>query len=635
MRILSLSPPRPPGRGRKPPGVLRKVLVALAITALLPLWGALGPPRASAAGARMDIDVGISAGIADIKNLAASPGAATGTVVLSWTEPDGKGLVLPTAYDIRVSTTGEIGNNTDFDAALPLSSFSAVSLPAPGIGGSLAALTVTALTPGPDYCFAIRERDSSSPEEIGAWVRNTQTGWNANNCAYPTAPIAAPTNLAATAGLEKSILSWQAPSPLPTGLAYYGVYRSTQASAGFVNLATTTATSFTDEIAAGSLPLPDTFYYYVVSVSTSGGQSAPTPAVSASPYTLPPMEPLGLNVSYTSTTVTIAWSPTTHFGDGTPFYHPASPRPYELEGYVITRSTELCNGQQVVLSTETTDVASFTDVTNGGFYYYQIKSTNTLSASTATVVVSSLGDVHLFLDDCVSEMMLTQTQSLQLSATHNNLGGDVQIERSFRPQDTGNGIVTSAEFIPILNGTTPLPDFTFSSPASVILHYDASNGRPVLQSVSTMGPDDLGLYWFNGQQYYKVYGQVDSVTQTVFVQSPNPGIYQIRTLARVSQGPVFDVSNVLNRVITPNGDGKNDDFIVIYDPGPNKDVPSGRIYDLKGHYIADMKVAGTGVPNTITWNGKATNGRVVSNGVYVYAITGGGKNFTGTVVVAR
>lgn len=635
MRDLNLSPPRPPGRGHKPPGLARRALVALAVSALLPIWGALGPPRVRAAGAKVDIDVGITAGMADITNLAVSPGAATGTLILSWTEPDGKGLVLPTAYDIRVSTAGEIINNGQFDAALPLSSFTSTSPPTPGPGGGLASLTVTGLAPSLDYCFAIREHDSNSPEEIGAWIRNAHTGWNVGNCAYPTAPIASPANPTATAGLETTILSWNAPSPLPANLAYYGIYRSTQAASGFVNLATTTATGFTDEIAAGALPLPNTFYYYVVSVSTSGGQSAPTPTVSTSPYTLPPMEPLGLNVSTTATSVTLSWSPTTRFGDGTPFYNPAAPKPYELEGYVVIRSTELCSGQQVVLSTQTIGAASFTDVTNGDFYFYQIKSSNTLSVSTNTLVLSSLGDVHLFLDDCVSQMMLTQAQNNELSAARNGLGGDIQIARSFRPQDTGNGIVASAEFVPMLNGSTPLPDFTFSSPVSVILHYDTSNGQPLLQSVSTLGPGDLGLYWFNGEQFYKVYGQVDTYTQTVLIQSPNPGIYQIRSLERTQSGPVFDVSNVLNRVITPNGDGKNDDFIVIYDPGPNNVVPSGRIYDLKGHYIANMKVAGTGVPNTITWDGKATNGRVVSGGVYVYAIAGGGQNFTGTVIVAR
>lgn len=635
MRDQNLSPPRPPGRGSREPGLIRKALVALAVSALSPIWGALGPPRARAAGAKVDIDIGITAGMADITNLAVSPGAATGTVVLSWTEPDGKGLVLPTAYDIRVSTAGEINNNSDFNAALSISSFSATPPPTPGAGGSPASLTVTGLTPSLDYCFAMREHDSNSPEAIGAWVRNTATGWNVDNCAYPTAPIASPTNPTAAAGLETAALAWHAPSPLPASLAYYEIYRSTQAAAGFVSLATTTATSFTDEIAAGSLSLPNTFYYYVVSVSTSGGQSAPTATVSTAPYTLPPMEPLGLSISTNATSVTFSWSPTTRFGDGTSFYNAASPKPYELQGYVVIRSTELCGGQQVVLSTQTIGASSFTDVTNGGFYFYQIKSTNTLSASTNTLVVSSLGDVHLFLDDCVSQMMLTQAQNDELLAAHNGLGGDIQIASSFRPQDTGNGIAASAEFIPMLNGSTPLPDFTFSSPVSIILHYDTSNGQPVLQSVSTLGPGDLGLYWFNGEQFYKVYGQVDTVTQTVLIQSPNPGIYQIRTLERTQSGPVFDVSNVLNRVITPNGDGKNDDFIVIYDPGPNNVVPSGRIYDLKGHYVANMKVAGTGVPNTITWDGKSTNGRVVSGGVYVYAIAGGGKNFTGTVIVAR
>ena len=109
------------------------------------------------------------------------------------------------------------------------------------------------------------------------------------------------------------------------------------------------------------------------------------------------------------------------------------------------------------------------------------------------------------------------------------------------------------------------------------------------------------------------------------------GIFQIRPLLR-SNGAVFDISNLSSRVITPNGDGLNDIVIFTYDPGPNNVVATGRIYDLKGMFVANM-TQGL-VPNTMTWDGQM-NGKYVTSGVYVYEIKGDGKTFTGTIVVAR
>ena len=109
------------------------------------------------------------------------------------------------------------------------------------------------------------------------------------------------------------------------------------------------------------------------------------------------------------------------------------------------------------------------------------------------------------------------------------------------------------------------------------------------------------------------------------------GVYQIRAMHR-SDSAVLDVSNVSNRVITPNGDNLNDQIIFTYDPGPSNAAVSGSIYDVTGALVSGMRPGL--VPNTLIWDGKV-GGRVVASGVYVYKITGEGKTFTGTVVVAR
>ena len=139
------------------------------------------------------------------------------------------------------------------------------------------------------------------------------------------------------------------------------------------------------------------------------------------------------------------------------------------------------------------------------------------------------------------------------------------------------------------------------------------------------------MFWYNGSEFKKMYGYVEAIAQTVTVESPNLGLYQIRSLFR-ADGAVFDLSNVSGRVVTPNGDGLNDLIIFTYDPGPRNISARGRIYDMTGAFVADM-VPGL-VPNTVVWDGKM-NGRSASSGVYVYKIEGDGKTYTGTVVVAR
>ena len=129
----------------------------------------------------------------------------------------------------------------------------------------------------------------------------------------------------------------------------------------------------------------------------------------------------------------------------------------------------------------------------------------------------------------------------------------------------------------------------------------------------------------------KVFGAVNSAAQTVTVRSAVPGKYQIRALAR-STGVSFDVKEMSNKVITPNGDGLND-YVVFTLDNPRDSAVTGKIYDLSGAFVADMK-PGTQLADTLAWDGKA-HGVVVPRGVYIYQIKAEGKTFNGTIVVIR
>ena len=797
--------------------------VAWAPLAAALIGGAI--PARAGSNASLYINVTIQ-GIGGITDLNAVPGASTGTISLSWTEPFHAAGVAPYSYDVRASSVTQIADDTAFSTAPLLSAVSPSVPPAPGAGGGAAGFVVTGLTGNVTYFFAIREKDSTTFH--GSWIRTLAPPRNVNNFAIatssrPVAPAggsvlsattdtitaawtvsasatdyllvastssanpptliasssstlsstatvsglgpntsyflfvtacgagcspyaliastftlanpavglsttsfssstlslawnpngdplgtaflvmqstdgvtyanvqtstvpaasvtgltgggtyyfeaiavngsgiqAAPSNvlvvvtpsgpvpstpagLAATAGLLSVSLTWNAlpPALQGQGLAYYRLLRSTNAAFGYVQIATTTGVALRDQPLAAGV----TEFYKIVARDIGGTDSSPSASVSAVPFTERPMEPLGVTASPSSTTVTIAWSPTTRFFDGTAFLSKGAPSADELKGYAVYRSTDLCSPNYVQLSTMPVSSTTLTDNNGGLNYFYRLFSFNSVGVSSNPVTISALGEFDYFMDDCASRLVLDSQTQTTLNASTNGIG-DIRILRTRRPQDVGNGVYQSAEWEPSLDGVTAIKNYALPKPARIVLSFNEVNGAPVPSTAPTggfaplaaspaAGPaasvNDLGVWWFNGLQYVKMYGKIDPVGQTVSVDSPNMGIYQIRSQAR-SAGAVFDVSNLASRVITPNGDGLNDTMIMTYDPGPNNVVPAGKIFDLRGAYVADM-TPGL-VPNTLTWNGYM-NGLPVRSGVYVYRITGDGKTFTGTIVVAR
>lgn len=502
-------------------------------------------------------------GITNVNNLTATSGSSAGTINLTWTEPLHAAGTPPFVYDVRVSSVAQIPNQVAFSTNSALSAVSPSLPPTPGAGGGSVGFTVTGLTPGVVYYFAIVEHDSGALSD--QWVWSIPLGRNPNNSA------------AAAFGSSASVI---------------------------------------------------------------------------------PMEPLGVVVAPSANSVSLSWSTTTRFSNGTSFA--AGPvTPVELQGYEIDRSLQLCSGF-VKIATMTASFTSLTDVTGGANYYYRIFSFNTNGYSAGVVTVSTLGERWYFVDDCASSLAVdnpTAEGAGGLNAATNGLGGDIRIVRTRLPQDAGGGTYQSVQWNAYLNGVTLLPNYALPQPGHYALHVTTQpSGVPIpdnqaigpfsvanqpftvtpqTPSAGTATPGvgvaDLGAYWNNNQSFVKMYGRVDTVADTVNLDSPNLGYYQVRAQSR-STGVVFDASSLSSRIFTPNGDGLNDVMIFTYDPGPNNVQAVGRVYNLHGEHIADL-VPGA-VPNTLIWDGKM-NGHVVSSGVYVYRISGGGKTFSGTVVVAR
>ena len=572
-----------------------------------------------------------------ITDLTALPGTAEGEVALIWTAPKNQNLVTIASYEVRFATFSALsmgGNTTAWYAAASSAAFSPAAAP-----GARESAIIGGLMPATTWYFAIKSIDASgqvSPVDTKA------AGASQASTLPRSLPPATPSGLVGTAGLRRARLDWTDLTPAGKGLdfAYYRLERSTDLVA-FVPLTTTIGVSYIDIPLMASV----TYYYRLVARDLRGNESAPTANVAVVPFTIGPLEPLGITVAANAVDVTLAWSPTTRFAEGTPFLSTGAPTTDELIGYAVDRATDMCAPQFVHLSSLPFTATTLVDPAGGKNYYYRIYSYNSVGISTNVLTISTLGERNFFVGGCNTVLTMDDASSKELNAATNGRGGDISVQRRLRPEDNGGTTFQTVEWKPMLNGVTELKTFSLPKPARIVVRYEAQGGSVVASSSTGSGfmalaagrpaanvsPKDLGMYWYNGGEFKKMYGKVDTVEQTVSVDSPNMGVYQIRAMHR-SDSAVLDVSNVSNRVITPNGDNLNDQIIFTYDPGPSNAAVSGSIYDVTGALVSGMRPGL--VPNTLIWDGKV-GGRVVASGVYVYKITGEGKTFTGTVVVAR
>ncbi|MBI4350064.1 MAG: hypothetical protein HY550_01375 [Elusimicrobia bacterium] len=105
-------------------------------------------------------------------------------------------------------------------------------------------------------------------------------------------------------------------------------------------------------------------------------------------------------------------------------------------------------------------------------------------------------------------------------------------------------------------------------------------------------------------------------------------------------------SLALNKLVTPNGDAKNDTFIFRCHNPRDSDV-EGRIYDLHGREVAVMRLKqrsngvgpsiavdnNSGIYYDLEWN--PNSGGHHPGGLYIYQVRLESKVFKGTIVVIR
>lgn len=468
---------------------------------------------------------------------------------------------------------------------------------------------------------------SSDPD---AWGRNLRFAWSNPVFADPAGVLVLASTQTISADVENGVA-------YPAGYVFAdgSVVRSSAAAA--------------DHLESG-LELDTTYFYRFYSRNLSDLYSVHV--ATALFLDLPPMGPAGLFASADAgrTQIAIGWSSVTTSMDGTPFQDPASPRNLELRRYDVFRATGIAHPSWVWVGSATTAGSSWSGPIPDpdSVYYYRVASQDDVGGEDTRMAVDTRGNVYALAPDRVSHLMVPAELAAVLRPEGNSFGSPIFLRGSESPAEVGGRVVRSIRFDPLQpSGAIAGSIRTADAGMEVLLHYDVQGGQVVPSAYAPQGArlalapgpqsgppnaeDRLSAYWHNGEKYVKVFGRVDTGAQTVRLNTSLPGAYQVRSLVR-TEGFSFDVSQVTNKVITPNHDGINDYVTFIFD-NPRDAAPSGRIYDLRGALVSEMR-RGTQVADSLVWDGTA-GGRVVPRGVYIYQIQAEGKTFNGTVVVIR
>ena len=214
--------------------------------------------------------------------------------------------------------------------------------------------TDTGLTNGTKYFYVVSAYNSAGQSANSAEVNATPV----------LPPPAAPTGLAAAAGNAQVSLSWTASA---TATSYH-VKRSTSSGAE-TQIAAPTSTSYTDTGLSNG-----TKYFYKVSAVNSGGESANSPEVSATPVApvSPPATPTGLQATGGNAQVSLSWNASTG-----------------AASYNLKRSTSNGGPYNTAVASPTATNYTDTTVTNATTYYYVVSAANTAGQSANSAQASA------------------------------------------------------------------------------------------------------------------------------------------------------------------------------------------------------------------------------------------------------
>ena len=375
---------------------------------------------------------------------------------------------------------------------------------------------------------------------------------------------------------------------------------------------------------------PGTTYYFALETLNSHRLCSEVSNPAAA-FALVPLAPMNFQLTRGTDSVTMTWIPPAGFHNRIPFNNRFSPTyPYEVKKYEVYRATAPADAMWEYMGFTSSDTLSWTDVIGPtAEFYYHARAVNQAGTSIPSYARGSLGGGLYFLapdNQSIFEVPLDGMGAF-FSASADPMEA-YSIEISTHQEDLGGRVMKSVEFTAYRGGLQRDAGFKLSKNGTLRLYYSKSAGA-ILPSAAT-DAKALSMYFYNGARWLQMYGVVDPVQRSVKLDTSRLGRYQLRTTER-SGSFAADKAGLTNRLITPNGDNKNDTMVFVFDNPQQTDV-KGKIYDLRGALVGTMTAGPVG--NSLLWDAKA-GGQTVPGGVYIYQIEADGTVYNGTVAVIR
>ncbi|MFC2061143.1 fibronectin type III domain-containing protein [Elusimicrobiota bacterium] len=565
----------------------------------------------------------------------------TGKIILSWTAPGDDGAAgTASQYLVKYATFSitQLGGDTTnwWNQSENVSEKSPVS--DPGTSGTEESLTVTGLSDGTTYYFAIKARDEIP--NISLIDTNAESGNQAFAVPVDLIP-SAPEDLAAAVGDKFVKLTWSANTE--SDLDHYNIYQSTVSLSSDYILIDSAEVTASPEYTVSGLRNNKRYYFMVTAVDFGLHESTYTAAVSAMPKpdkdSIAPRQPGGLKLKLHSggNKLTISWSEVKKDVNGKPCT--------DLKGYNIYMSDRI-NGKYSIIKLVPAGTHSWTDKNiKGEVYYYYLRAIdNSGNESKCSMVVDSSVDcaIHAVDEkDRLAHIRIPREANSMLYKKSNDYGEDILIDVDRNEDEEREMVLKSYSFVAKgEKSRKSIRSFKFDKPLiDITLTYGVKGGKlagaPAVSAAEA--EDNLAIFWYNGLEWIKFGGDVSTKDKTVSVRSNRVGKYIVKYSRRADSFAI--ISSYPEKVFTPNGDGWNDYFEVICANPYDSDV-KGKIYDVNGAYVADMEETGQISDENLSlrWDGRKSDGSVADSGIYIYQIEASGRDskiINGTVVIAK
>ena len=375
---------------------------------------------------------------------------------------------------------------------------------------------------------------------------------------------------------------------------------------------------------------PGTTYYFAMESINTHRLRSELSNPSAS-FALVPLAPMNFKIVRAGTSITTTWIAPAGYQNRIAFNDRFSPSsPYEVKKYQVFRATAPADAEWQFLAEVSSDTFSWTDVIGEGEeYYYHARAINQAGSSIPSYARDSLsGNLYFLAPDNQSILEVPADGTGAFFSESADPLDSYSVEITTHPEDLGGRVVKSVSFRAYRGGLQADDSFKLSRNGVLKLFYRKSGSAIVPSAVADVKA--LSMYFHNGSRWLQMYGRVNDAERSVQLETTLLGRYQLRTTER-SGGFAADRAGLTNRLITPNGDGKNDTMVFIFD-NPQEKTVKGRIYDLRGALVATMGPGPIG--NALVWDAKS-GGQVVPGGVYIYQIEAQGTVYNGTVAVIR